>query len=243
MLYQGTGCGMLRNLCIYLAAAICFAALRAPARAQSPQFLPEVDAHATLNTRSRVYVQAKDDRDEGVSDQFSIGPSVQFYLKPILKLKEITAFDLDDAKARALVVELGYRYLTAPDEAPTNRMEPVLTTHFGLTAGFLLSDRNRADLDWKGGQFNWRYRNRLEIERSVSIKTYHLIPYIAAEPYYVEEYKKWSTTDLYAGALFPLSRHVQSNLYYEHANNTGKAPNEPDNYVGVALELYFRQQR
>jgi len=32
---------------------------------------------------------------------------------------------------------------------------------------FLLSDRNRANLDWQGGSFTWRYRNRVQLERTL----------------------------------------------------------------------------
>jgi hypothetical protein len=210
-----------------------------PVCAQSVQTLPEIDAHVTINNFMRTYLQAKDDRDEGASNQFSIGPSMQFYLKPLVKLKRITEFDLDDSKRRPLVLEAGYRYLTAPNEPSTNRLEPVLTTNFPLKAGFLVSDRNRADLDWKSGGFTWRYRNKLTIERTVALHSYHFIPYVAAEPYYVQKYEKWSTTDLYAGALFPVGKHVQFSCYYEHENNTGKPPNQPENDVGLVLELYF----
>lgn len=209
------------------------------ASAQTPDFVPEIDAHVTVNSFMRTYLQTKDDRDAGASDQFSIGPSVQFYLKPLIKLKRITAFDLDDAKSRPLVLENGYRYLTAPAEPSTQRMQPMLTSHFPLKAGFLAADRSRADLDWKNGEFTWRYRNKLTIERTVRVNSYHFIPYIAAEPYYLSQYSKWSTTDLYAGALLPVGKHVQFNCYYEHENNTGKSPNQPKNYVGLALELYY----
>lgn len=210
-----------------------------PARAQEVQFLPEVDAHLRLNSSFRAYLQAKDDRDGGESDQFSIGPSLQLYLKPLLKLKDVTAFDLDDVKSRFVVLEVGYRYLTAPNAPPDNRMIPVVTFNFPAGAGFHLSDRNRADLDWKDGKFTWRYRNKLTIERTFSINSYHLIPFIAAEPYYESQYAKWSTTALFAGCLFPIGKHVELNVYYEHENNTGKRPNNPVNQVGLALYLYF----
>jgi hypothetical protein len=48
----------------------------APLRAQEVQFLPEVDAHLTLNSSWRAYLPAKHDRDAGASSQSSIGPSV-----------------------------------------------------------------------------------------------------------------------------------------------------------------------
>jgi hypothetical protein len=213
-----------------------------PTQAQSVEFLPEVDVHVTINNYFRTYVQAEDDRDGGASEQFSIGPSAQLYLKPIVKLKQVTKFDLDDSKPRPLVLEVGYRYLVAPDTASTNRMEPIATTHLPIGHGFLTSDRNRADLDWKGGKFTWRYRNKLTLERTFAIHSYHFIPYVAAEPYYVEQYKKWSTTDLYAGAIFPIGKHVQLDSYYEHENDTGKAPNQSKNEIGFTVNLYFSRR-
>jgi hypothetical protein len=219
--------------------ALLFASTGMPALAQSVQFLPETDVHLTLNSYLRTYLQAKDDRDEGASDQFSIGPSLQFYFKPLLKLKNITAFDLDDSKPRPLILEAGYRSVTAPNALPINRMETILTFNFPLKAGFLMSDRNRADLDWTSETFTWRYRNKLSLERTVAVYSYHLIPYVAAEPYYEEKYHKWSTTDLYAGCLFPVGRHVQFNAYYEHENNTGKRPNQQVNDIGLALYFFF----
>jgi hypothetical protein len=219
--------------------ALLFISTGMPALAQSVQFLPEMDAHLTLNSFMRTYLQAKGDRDGGASDQFSIGPSLQFYLKPLLKLKNITTFDLDDSKPRPMVLETGYRSVTAPKASPINRMETILTFNLPLKAGFLISDRNRADLDWTSETFTWRYRNKLTLERTIAISSYHFVPYVAAEPYYEEKYHKWSTTDLYAGCLFPVGRHVQFNAYYEHENNTGKRPNQQVNDIGVALYLFF----
>jgi hypothetical protein len=210
-----------------------------PACAQNIQFLPEIDAHLKLRSNVRMYLEAKDDRDGGDPTQFAIGPSIQLYLKPLIKLKHVRAFDLDDSKSRALVLEAGYRYIIAPDAPPENRVQVVATSNFPLKAGFSISDRNRADLDWKNGSFTWRYRNKLVLDRTFSICSYRFIPYIAAEPYYESQYNKWSTTSLYAGGLFPIGRHVEFNLYYEHDNNTGKRPNAQQSSVGLALYLYF----
>jgi hypothetical protein len=88
--------------CVFL---VCFACL--PAYAQNVQFLPEVDAHLKLNSSFRAYLEAKNDRDGGDPHQFGIGPSIQLYLKPLVKLKEVTKFDLDDTKSRFLVLETG----------------------------------------------------------------------------------------------------------------------------------------
>jgi hypothetical protein len=87
------------------ACLFCLACL--PARAQESQFFPEVDAHLTLNSTFRVFLQAKDDREGGDPHQFAIGPSLQIYVKPLIKLKKVTTFDLDDSKSRFLVLETG----------------------------------------------------------------------------------------------------------------------------------------
>lgn len=213
------------------------------ARAQSVQFLPELDTYLKLNSMVRAYFEAKDDRDGGDPTQATLGPSIQLYLKSLVKLKDITAFDLDDAKPRPMVLEAGYRSITAPDAAPENRFLTSVTFHYPLTARILLTDRNRADLDWKDGKFSWRYRNKLTFERTFAIYSYHLIPYAAVEPYYESQYKKWSTTSIYAGCLLPVGKYVEFNPYYEHDNNTGKHPNQQVNSVGLAVYLYFSLEK
>jgi hypothetical protein len=114
-----------------------------------------VDAHLKLNSSFRAYLEAKDDRDGGDPHQFGIGPSIQLYLKPLIKLKEVTKFDLDETKSRFLVLETGYRYITAPGAAPEDRLLTAATRNLPLSAGFHVSDRNRADLNWKNGIFTW----------------------------------------------------------------------------------------
>lgn len=210
------------------------------AYSQSVQFLPEVDNYLKVNSMFRVYTEAKDDRDGGDSSQFTIGPSLELYVKPLLKLKTVTAFDLDDSKPRALVFEAGYRNITAPNEPLDNRFLTSVTFHFPMKAAFLLTDRNRADLDWKGGISNWRYRNKLTVERTFRALSYHLIPYVAFEPYYESQYQKWSTTTEYVGCLFPVGKHVQFDPYYEHENDTGsKHGNKPQNFIGLAVYFFF----
>ncbi|HZV86778.1 MAG TPA: DUF2490 domain-containing protein [Candidatus Binatus sp.] len=224
--------------CAFLAGFACL-----PACAQDTQFIPEVDAYLKLNSVVRTYIQAKDDREGGDSTQFAIGPSIQFYLKPLIKLKHVTAFDLDDSKARALVVEVGYRYIDEPNAPTENRMVLAVTSNFPMKASFLISDRNRADLDWKKGIFTYRYRNRLTLERTFSIHSYHLIPYVSAELFYESQYSKISTTSLYAGCLFPVGKHVEFNPYYEHDNNTNKHPNEQVSSAGLAVYFFFSLEK
>ncbi|HWJ17713.1 MAG TPA: DUF2490 domain-containing protein [Geobacterales bacterium] len=208
--------------------------------AQTAQVLPEVDTYFKLSSELRVSFQAKETREAGDPIHAEIGPSLDFYLKPLIRLKKATEFDLDDSKSRPLVFSVGYRYLPQANNAPaTNRMEPVVTLNFPLKGRFLLSDRNRADLDWRNGNFTWRYRNRIQIEKTLTLRSYHPSPYASAEFFYQSQFGKWSDTAIYAGCIFPIGKRLEVNPYYEHQNNTGNSPNQQLNQLGLMLNLYF----
>jgi hypothetical protein len=207
--------------------------------AQEAEFLPEVDIYLKLNPSIRFRAQASDTRAGGDPTQFSIGPDLELYTKPLIRLERVTSFDLDDAKSRPLVVTAGYRYLIAPDSPSTNRMELTATSHFPTKPGLLLSDRNRSDLDWSDGKFKWRYRNKLEIEKPLVIRSYHPAPYSSVEVYYESQYQKWSTTEIYVGCLFPVRKRFEFDTYYEHQNNTGKSPNRQLHGIGLTLNIYL----
>jgi hypothetical protein len=153
--------------------------------------------------------------------------SFDFYVKSPLRLTDVTTFDLDDSKFRLLVVSVGYRYLSTLNTAPTNRFEPFFTLNCQLAKlGLLISDRNCADLDWKSGNFTWRCRNRIQVERTLRVVGCHPSAYASAEFYHSRQYSKWSDTAILAGCLFPIGKHIQFNPHYEHQNNAGNSPNE-----------------
>ena len=223
-------------LAAFLVLCSCASAL---AQTSTTDFLPEIDSYVQLHSDVRLEFQAKQTREGGDPTQAELGPSVSFYLKPLLKLKDFAKFDLDLSKSRPLVLSIGYRYLASPDAPAINRMEPVVIFHVPLKGRVLISDRNRADLDWLKGKFTWRYRNKVTAERRITIRGYHPAPYASAEVFYVSKYAKWSTTALYAGCIFPAGKHVEFNTYFEHENNTGKSPNQQVNSAGLILSLYF----
>ena len=210
-----------------------------PATGQAFEFLPEVDAYYKIQPHIRFNFQAKLTREAGDPAQAEIGPGLDFFVKPVVQLKNISRFDPDEAKSRLLQVSVNYRYIPSPDKPTVDRLESTFTSNLPLVYGILLSDRNRVDLDWSQNSFTWRYRNRLKLQRTVSIRTYHLTPYLSGEAFYLSQYKKWSTTALYAGCLFPLGKHVGFDLYYEHQNITCKNPNQQLSQFGLILNLYF----
>jgi hypothetical protein len=142
-------------------------------------------------------------------------------------------------KPMPVVFTIGYRYLPSSVQPAIHRLQPIVMFHIPFPGTILLSDRNRGDLDWSNGSFHWTYRNRFTGERRLTIRSYHPGAYASAEFFYQSQYAKWSSTHLFTGCLFPLSKHIQLDTYYEHANNTGPHPNHQVNAAGLIIDLYF----
>ncbi len=228
-LFRGTELGLL------------LAILSAPltAQTQSLQAWPEVDTYARLNSNVRVSFFASATKENRQGTDSEIGPNIDFLLKPLLKLKRITIFELDQSKDRPLMLRLGYRYMPTTSGPTENRGILEATGRYPLVRGVLLSDRNRADLRFIDGVLAWRYRNRLTAERTLAMRSYHLTPYLRAEAYYDGNIDKWSRTAESVGCIFPFRERYEVEPYYEHQNDTGTSPNRQVNALGFVLSMYF----
>jgi hypothetical protein len=229
---------MMRSCTRLLGIFLLTASLSLLTNAQSFEFLPEIDIYGKLNSSVRLNFQAKQTKEDGDPTQAEIGPSIDILVKPLARLRRISSTDLDDSKSRALALSFGYRYAPSPDSPTVNRIILAATSNFPLKGGVLIADRNRGELNFSTKPLTWRYRNRLTVERAVSVR-FRPTPYGSAEFYYDSKYQKWSSTDLYVGCRFSLGRRTQIDPYYEHENNTGKAPNQQINAFGLILDLYF----
>jgi hypothetical protein len=212
--------------------------LGTPASAQTFEFLPEVDAYVPLDPGTRFAFQAKQTREDGTPTQAEIGPSIEFYLRP---LKHLIPNGVDEAKTWFILLSFGYRYLPSSSAPETNRILLVATLRLPInaTSKVVISDRNRGEINFSNGDVTWRYRNRLQVEREITVHSYHPTPYANIEVYYDSKFQKWSSTVIEAGSQFPLGKHTEIDAYYEHQNNTGTAPNQQVNAIGLILNLHF----
>jgi len=229
---------MTRSLSV-IGIGLVFSVLGPPLVAQSLQSWPEVDTYLKLSSNLRVSVYAALTRENVQASNGEIGPNIDFFLKSLIKLKRITVFQIDESKDRPLILRSGYRYMPSTDGTVEHRGIVEATGRYPLVRGVLLSDRNRADLRNIGGQFFWRYRNRLTAERTFAVHGYHFTPYLRAEAFYDSKFAKWSRTALTAGSTFPVGRHIELEWYYEHQNDTANSPNRKVDGLGYVLSMYF----
>jgi len=223
---------------IFLSLAILLLSLPATA-ADTFQFWPEVDTYVKLNDKVRFYFIASQTRENGNSTDAEIGPNIDFYLKPLFRLKRITVFQLDESKSRPVMFRFGYRYMPSTTGPTENRVVMEATPRYPLLRGALVTDRNRGELRFIQGKFSWRYRNRLTVERTFTTGKIHFTPYGRAEAYYDSNYNKFSRVAFDAGSIFPIGKHVELEGYYEHQNDSSKSPNRQVNALSAVLSLYF----
>jgi len=213
-----------------------------PARAQTQQLWPEVSTFVKLNDRMRFYFLATTVKETRDSTEGEYGPNFDFYFKPLRKKHvALNLFSPDESKTRLVMVRVGYRYIHpyTGDDPGEHRGVLELTTRHDLPGGVLASDRNRMDLRSIGGEYSWRYRNRLTLEREFSIGRFKFSPYARGEAYYDSRFDKFSRNALIGGSTFPITRHIELEGYFEHQNDSGGTPNRTVNAVGVVVNLYF----
>ena len=148
------------------------------AQEQSAQAWPEVDTYVTLNSDVRVSFFAAATREDRQGTNAEIGPNIDFYFKPLVKLTRITVFELDQSKSRLVMLRAGYRYMPSTNGATEHRGLLEATARYPLVRGVLLSDRNRVDFRIIDGEFAWRYRNRISAERDAlhTFLSLHTLP-------------------------------------------------------------------
>lgn len=207
---------------------------------QIPQAWPEVDTYLNLSSYVRLSFFAAETWEEGQETSAEVGPNIDLFIKPLMKLKRIAGFQLDQSKERLLMLRLGYHYMPATNGPTEYRGIIEGTGRYPLRGGVVVSDRNRVDLRDIGGEFSWQYRNRLAAERTFAIKNYHFTPYIRAEGYYDDRFQKWSKTAQTFGVVLPIKKHCEIEPYYEHQNITSTAPNRQVNAFGFVVSLYFK---
>ena len=203
------------------------------------QFWPKINTYVKINHRFRLLFNASTTQEGGNDVGSQFGANLDIFVKPHFKLKRFTIFQLDEAKSRLLTFRIGYNYLPTPGKPPENRASLDATPRYPLKVGVSVADRNRIELRFIGGEFSWRYRNRLMVERTLGIHSYHFTPYVRAEAYYDSNPKKWSRTTEDIGCLFPIRRRAEIEPYYQHMNDTSKSPNRQTHGIGLVLSVYF----
>jgi Protein of unknown function (DUF2490) len=223
-----------------ISAALVVVSSAAPVRAQTIQVWPEISVFTRLNDRMRFYFLATTVKESRESTEGEFGPNFDFYLRPFKERKRLAGFRLDESKNRFLLLRVGYRYLDSfsgdPDE---HRVVLEATPRYPLKGGVLVSNRGRVDARFIDGEYSWRFRSRLSVEKEFSFGPVRMNSYVRGELFYDSRFDKWSRTEWIGGAAFPLNRHVELEGYFDYQHDTGGDHNRKVYAIGTVLNLYF----
>ena len=218
-----------------------------PAKAQESdtrnEFWPEIDVYINVKPKVRLYLLG------------TISKSVEDgEIRNAQGFEAQIGAHVDYIPNDRIILRAGYRFGTSVGDADEPYKEHRLLTEQTLRkllpGDLLFSDRNREDFRFINGDFSFRYRNRVSIEREVDLfKGRTITPYVSAEIFYDTRTSAWNRNRFAAGfqqslrrgplrkMLLP-KRQVILDLYYMRQNDS-RAEIQHVNAIGASLAFYF----
>jgi len=204
---------------------------------------PEIDVYIHIKPKVRLYLLGTASRSFEDGDFFNgqrfeaqVGAHVDYIPNP------------------NVILRTGYRYGTAvgdnDDGFREHRFLTEQTLKKLLPGDLLLSDSNREDFRFIKGDFSFRYRNRVQIEREFRVfKGRTMTPYVSGAIFYDTRYDIWNRNRFAVGVMTSLKRgplrrmllpkhQIIFDLYYLHQNDSRSTPNHI-NGLGAVLAFYF----
>lgn len=216
-------------------------------QAQEPtahkEFWPEIDVYINLKPRVRLFFLGT--LSKSVEDgEFR---HAQAYEAQI-------GAHLDYIPNQHVILRAGYRYGSAVgsnnDPFKEHRFLTEQTLRTMLPGELLLSDRNREDFRFVNGEFSFRYRNRVTVEREIHLfRKRSLTPYVSGEVFYDRRYDVWNRNRYAVGVQTALrrgpllkrllpQRQIVLDLYLMRQNDS-RSGTPHVNALGAALSFYF----
>jgi hypothetical protein len=149
---------------------------------------------------------------------------------------------------RYVAARAGYGYIwsisdkDAPDQYTEHRPVVELSLHAFPGASIHLIDRSRGDFRFINGDYSWRYRNRLRIERTFTFTnwppTRTLTPYAMEELGYDSRYDEFNRSRFSAGLETQFTEKVMLDVYLVRQDDT-RSSVERLWALGLALNLSY----
>jgi len=218
-----------------------------PAKAQQSvtrnEFWPEIDVYIDVKPKVRLYLLG------------TISKSVEDgEIRNAQGFEAQIGAHVDYIPNDHIILRAGYRFGASVGDADEpykeHRVLTEQTLRKLLPCELLLSDRNREDFRFVNGDFSFRYRNRVSIEREVDLfRGRTITPYASAEIFYDTRTSAWNRNRFAVGfqqslrrgplrkMLLP-KRQVVLDLYFMRQNDS-RSETQHVNAIGAALAFYF----
>ena len=193
--------------------------LSVPGRAQNEaepahdtQWWPDTQVNIRLNEKltSVLFLTIRPGRNKGAVVTQQYGTGLSWAIHP------------------RLTAATQYRYiLSDPTEtrhATEHRLHVELTPRVPLGKGFTLIDRTRGEYRNINGSVSGRFRNRVWLEKPLTIHEHRLTPYISGETYFDTRSHTLSRNQAWVGTRLPVNKHLTFDLFYMHSWDARATP-------------------
>jgi uncharacterized protein DUF2490 len=217
-------------------------AVNAQEPATSNEFWPEIDVYINLKPKIRLFLLGTVSKSVEDGELFNARA-----------FESQIGVHVDYIPNHHVILRAGYRFGSSVGETSEpfreHRLLTEQTLRKMLPGDLLLSDRNREDFRFLKGDFSFRYRNRVTIEREFQLKKRTITPYISGELFYDTRYDIWNRNRWAAGVQTSLrrglvrklllpKRQVILDLYYLRQNDS-RSDTPHVNAIGASLALHF----
>lgn len=216
--------------------------VRAQESSTRNEFWPEIDVYIDLKPKLRLFLLGT------VSKSVEDGE-----LRNAKGFESQIGAHIDYILNEHIILRTGYRFGTSLGQTDEPFKEHRLLTEQTLRklipAGLMLSDRNREDFRFVNGDFSFRYRNRVTVEREFHLLSRTVTPYASGEIFYDTRYQTWNRNRLAVGVQISLRRgpirrlllpklEVILDLYYMRQNDS-RSNTAHVNAIGLSLAFHF----
>lgn len=212
------------------------------------EFWPEIDVYINIKPKVRLFLLGT------ISKSIEDGE-----LRNAQSYEAQVGVHVDYIPNEHLILRTGYRYGSAvgsnDDGFREHRLLTEQTLRKLLPGDLLLSDRNREDFRFINGDFSFRYRNRVTIEREIQLFDIPILrgrtitPYASGEIFYDTRYSVWNRNRLAVGVQQSLRRgplrkmllpkeQIILDLYFMRQNDS-RSSTAHVNAFGASLAFHF----
>jgi hypothetical protein len=225
-----------------IALTVTAAAQTSPDRGEN-EFWPAFRANFELGPKFRLTaIVEKRDGEEDAFQLWRVGTMFSYHAFRRIKRPDA---DIEEADRHYVVVAAGYELLVSEENGTTSREHRVIarvTPKRSIGGGFVIQDRNQMEFRWKDTAYNFRYRNKLAIDRPLEMGRLLLIPYASGELFWDRNAHAWNQNRSAVGVRLPFKKSWVIDPYYMRKNCSGCTRSRV-HVFGLTVNWYFRKAK
>ena len=207
------------------------------------EFWPSIRATFDLRPKTRLLIYGEKHNGEDVSlAQWNLGAIVSYRMKRLINRHRD---EIDEENLYNLVIGSGYQYVQTDQNGKTKRENRLIVQaipKYSPGAGFLLQDRSRLEFRWIDGGYNFRYRNKVTVDRPFKVNNFRFSIYASGELFWDRNNHSWNENQYAFGVQMPYKKVLMVDTYYLHQNCTTCSQSSV-NVFGATLNFYFHRKK